>query len=535
MPEVMIKNYSSPKGLWSWITTTDHKRIGIMYSFVGLVGLILGMAGNLSVPRLFDFDSYVSVANSTIFTLYDSVSVFVVLLPLMLGVFSYFSPLMIGATTMLLPRLFVFGWWNYLWGYVFLILSSYGETNVAIYKEVSAVLLSFSLGASSISLLVTIWKGRSDGMTLGKMPVMIWAVMLTCIVWLLIWPAIGLRALTHIGGWEWSQPLLGWSDSGILTMDNMWHGVAHPEIIILLIPSLAIAFTIATDFIKKDLSYVPQLGGYVLLAIFTVVAGMQTLFSVGGGDQRIVLWAAGIIIILGLLAIIGILTIIPRLSLNPAFFFAVFSLITPLVGGISTGRHFPDYFQQGLYDINSYFFYVLFGVIPNALFAAIYYWFPKVTGGCINSKMAVSHMLLHIVGLYLVTIPPLFDPNIKVAGDVVLLIEQMAQNSSLIKAGLILTSLGTFVMFVNILYSLNKGESSSSDSWDGRSLEWNVPSPVPDQNYVVVLNPSFWPLITSLGLVNILAGVLSGQLLLGGIGGGIILLAVFGWSFQPCK
>ncbi len=533
-------DYPSESGLWSWLTTIDHKRIGILYGVSAIVFLFIGgleaMLIRLQLARpennLLSLDTYNSV-----FTMHGTTMIFLAVMPASTAWFNYLVPLQIGARDVAFPRLNALSYWLLLAGALILNLSFlagaapnggwYGyapnteiltgltnEFNSGRNIEFWALglqVLGFSSLAASFNMIVTIFNLRAPGMTLMRMPIFTWATLITSILMVLAFPAITIALVllqldrflgTHF--YISSQYLPGADGNMVLTLTGgdplLWQHLfwifGHPEVYILVLPAFGIVSEIIPVFSRKPLfGYAVMVYALAAIAFLGFGVWVHHMFTTGLGPTPTAIFSSTTMLIAiptGVKIFNWVGTMWGgQINFSTPMLFAVGLVSQFTVGGISGVMHSSapvDTQQSDSYFIVAHFHYVLFGGSIFALIGAVYFWFPKITGKMLDEKLGKIHFWWTFLAFNVAFFPMHF-----------LGLEGMPRRYASYGAGSgwwfwnVVVSIGSFalaasfVLFVyNIAKTLRSKETVGNDPWDAATLEWTIPSPPPVYNYKVI-------------------------------------------------
>ena len=508
------------KAIASWLTTTDHKRIGIMYIFTAFFFFLLGgVLAELIRTQLFEPDNTLFTFHvyNSLFTIHAITMIFLFVMPVTVGFANYIVPLQIGAPDMAFPRVNAFSYWLFPLGGI-LIWSGFFSTNGAasggwtMYATLNEKLTIGStpgwgtdvlimgllvLGVSSllgaINFLVTIFKMRAPGMTMFRLPIFTWTFLATSLLLLLSMPAFtaALAALLidrNFGG-HFFDPAAG--GSAIMWQHIFWF-FGHPEVYILILPSMGIVSEILPVFSRKPL-FGYRAFVYATLAIAMLGFGVWAhhMFTTGAVYAPFfALLTAAIAIPTGVKFFIWIATMWRgKITFSTAMLFAVgFLMVFPIGGidGVFLGSPPIDYHLQDTYWVVSHLHFVLFGGSVFGIFAAVYYWWPKITGRFLNEKLGKLHWVLTFVG----TMLAFFPMHIAGLNGMVRRIANYPDINNFVllnrmsTIGAYILGLGVIVFVGNTLSSFRRPKTAAGDAWgEGNSLEWATTSPPPAWNF----------------------------------------------------
>lgn len=518
----LLRRPDAKTGIWSWVTTVDHKRIGLMYGYTAFFFFILGGLEALVLRlQLARPDGHVVSARlyNQLFTTHGVTMIFLVVMPLGAAFFNYLLPLMIGARDVAFPRLNALSYWIFLFGGLFLYSSFLlggapdgGWFNYAPLSSTGAGLGSphgidfYLLGlqilgiasiVASANFIVTILNMRAPGMTLLRMPVFVWMTLVVNFLLLFAMPiiAVALFQMTFDRqlGTNFYNPANG--GDPVLWQHLFWL-FGHPEVYILILPAMGIVSEVLPTFARKPLF------GYSAVVFSGIAIGFMGwgvwahhMFAVGLGPAANSAFAistmfiavpTGVKIFNWLGTLWG-----GSLRFKTPMLFAIGFVAMFVIGGLSGVTHSivpHDAQQTDTYYIVAHFHYVLFGGAIFGLFSGFYYWFPKVYGRMLNDRLGKFHFWLMMIG-FNVTFGPFHILGLK----------GMSRRIYTYPAGKgwdlwnMVSTVGAFmiaasmlIFMYNFTVSKRRGRRASADPWDARTLEWSIPSPPPEYNFAVV-------------------------------------------------
>ncbi len=503
--------------LYEWVTTTDHKKIGILYlvnSFLfffiaGIMALLV--RAELAVPGL----QFVNDQTyNELFTMHASVMIFLFVIPILAGFGNYIVPLMIGAPDMAFPRINALSFWMLPLGGILLMLgfvtggaAAAGWTSYSPLAQdrplgmtgpgedlwiVGLILIGTSSILGAINFLVTIFKMRAPGMTLFRMPIVVWTVLVTAVLVVMATPVftsalIMLFIDRNLGG-SFFDPANG--GDAILYQNVFWF-YSHPAVYVMVLLAMGIISEILPVFSRKPLF------GYKAFVFATVAIG-----AIGFTVWAHHMFTTGAVYLpfFSLMtALIGVPTGVKffnwiftmwrgKLTFSTPLLFALGFLSMFLLGGINgamTAAVPVDFAVHDTYFIVAHIHYVLFGGSVFGIMAGLYYWFPKMTGRMLSEGLGKIQFVLMYVGFNLTFFPM---HELGLAG----MPRRISDYSS--TAGWtelnLLATIGGFTIAVsmlpllwNVFVSLRTGKIAGDDPWEGNTLEWATTSPPPPYNF----------------------------------------------------
>ncbi len=513
--------------LYSWITTVDHKRLGILYILYAVLFLVIGgiEATVMRIQLVVPHNHFVSPQTfNQMFTMHGTTMIFFVAMPVLFGFGNYLIPLMIGARDMAFPRLNALSFWLTAFGGILLYFSfvgGYGIYGVGAAPDVGwfayAPLTSktFSLGHSTdfwtLSLLVsgmgsigaavnfvaTIASLRCPGMTLGKMPLLVWLnLVMGAMVLLVISPLTAAQIMLSLDrflGAHFFDTQAG--GSAVLWMHFFWI-FGHPEVYVLVIPAFAFVSEIIPVFSRKPIF------GYPVMVAATIGIGFVSfgvwahhMFTVGMNSYANSFFAITTMVV-GVPTGIKIFNWLGTMwggklhFLTPMLFCVGFLfqfLIAGLTGIMMAAAPF-DWQLGNSYFVVAHFHYVIVGGILFAIFGAFYYWFPKMSGRMYNETLGKLHFWLFVIGFHL-TFDFMHIPGVLGMPRRIYTYEPdrgWEIWNLIVTVGVLFQIIGTLIFVGNLLYSIFRGKLAGNDPWDAWTLEWSTSSPPPEYNFASI-------------------------------------------------
>ena len=596
----LLKRPTNDEGIIGWITTIDHKRIGILYGISAIVFFVIGgieallMRIQLTGPN----SEFISPeVYNQLFTMHGTTMIFLAIMPLSAAFFNYLIPLMIGARDVAFPRLNAFSYWTFLFGGI-LLNSSWllgGAPNAGWFSYAPLTSLEYNPGmgitfwamglqvlgiaslAAAFNFIITIINLRAPGMKLTQMPVFVWMTLVTSFLIILAFPVITVALIELLFDRLFGSNFFATAAGGDpLLWQHLFWIFGHPEVYILILPAMGIISEILPTFSSKPLF------GYPVIVFSGIVIGFMGwavwshhMFTTGLGPIANAAFSITTMLIAiptGVKIFNWIATMWKgQIRFTSPMLFAIGFISMFIIGGLSGMMHAvapSDAQQQDTYFVVAHIHYVLFGGSIFALIAGLYYWYPKITGRLMNEKLGKLNFFLTFVGFNLTFFPMHF-----------LGLEGMPRRiytydtgfgfdlwNLVATIGSIIIGISMLLLLHNMFWSKRKGEIAGNDPWNGRTLEWSIPSPPPHYNFASIPtvnkvddfwyskqkqikneiparvsddeanihmpSPSFFPFIVSLGIVIGAYGLMY-YIPMAIIGLLITIIGIYAWSFEP--
>jgi cytochrome c oxidase subunit I len=520
VPQITTQDVKpEPKGWTSWITTTDHKRIGIMYMVTTFVFFLLGGIEALIIRLQLGAPNNTLVTPTVynqLFTMHGTTMIFLFVVPMMAGIANYFLPLMIGARDMAFPRLNALSYWLLLAGGIVFYASLFwnppeagwvsflplangnfspsGGEDAWIYL-IHLTGLSSLLGA--INFYATIANMRARGMSWGRLPLFVWSILVYSVLLIFALPVIAaavtmLLTERHFGT-HFFDPGQGGS---VLLWQHLFWFFGHPEVYIMVLPGFGIISEILPVFSRKPIfGYKAIAASTVAIAFLGFLTWAHHLFTFPLPEALLifVMLSSFFIAVPTGVKVLNWIATLWRGSIEwrTPLLFAAGGISIFIIGGISGIflATFPiDWEVNETYFVVAHLHFVLLGGSVMPIFAAIYYWFPKITGrllsetlgkwscGLIYVGILVTFMIQHVIGLDGM---PRRVYEYSPVGHLQLYNDISTVGAFIIAAGVLAT-------VINVVRSLKNGAVAGPDPWKANTLEWFTSSPPPVNNFDVV-------------------------------------------------
>ena len=607
----------STTGWRSWVFTVDHKKLGIMYGVCAFTFFILGGCEALLIRlQLAAGDNKVLSASAynQMFTMHATTMIFLFVMPMAAAFANYLIPLQIGARDVAFPRLNAFGFWCFLVGGIFLntswFLGGASDSGWFAYAPNTSVAFSPSHGVDfwalglqitgiasltgAINLIVTVLNMRAPGMSLMKMPIFSWMILVVQFLLLFAVPVITVALFLLMFQRNFGASFFT-VDKGAdpLLWQHLFWIFGHPEVYILILPSFGIVSEVLPVFARKPLF------GYKFVVFSGAAIGFlgwgvwaHHMFASGLGPVSVAVFSVATMAIAlptGVKIVNWTMTLWGgKLHFTTAMLFAIGLIIEFTIGGLSGVTHSvspSDTQQTDTYYVVAHFHYVLFGGAVFGLFAGFYYWWPKVFGKMLSERLGKWNFWLMVIGMNL-TFGPMHILGLQGQPRRMAVWTRFRAGDGFFNGvfwnmvatvGSFILALGILVFIINVVKTWRSPVLAPGDPWDARTLEWMTTSPPKEHNFDVIPtvhaldeffhikyaedeagdlqqvtdyehimaeqeanadkhihlpSPSYWPIILAIGLPIIAYGIIFSHVL-AVFGGAVVIFAIFGWSLEP--
>lgn len=527
-----MASYKKEKGVvWDWLTTVDHKKLGIMYLIAGTLFFLKAglMAVFMRIQLIMPENTFLSGQTFNEFiTMHGTIMLFLAATPLLFAFMNFVIPLQIGARDVAFPFVNALGFWIFLSGGLLLSTSwffgggpdagwtayvplSLNENQLGLDFYVLGLQVS-GIGTliSAINFLVTIINMRAPGMTMMRLPLFVWTSFVTSTLILFAFTplaaGLALLMLERIFDAQFFNPAAG---GNVVIWQHIFWIFGHPEVYILVLPAFGIISEVIPAFSRKRLfGYTAMVFATMIIAFLGFMVWAHHMFTVGIGPVANSIFAiatmtiavpTGIKIFNWLFTMWG-----GKITFNTAMLFASSFVPTFVLGGV-TGVMLAmapvDYLYHDTYFVVAHFHYIIVGGIVLALFAGLFYWYPKMFNHKLNEKLGVIFFILFTIGFHMTFFVQHFLGLMGMPRRVYTYLggQGLDEFNMISTIGTFFMSAAVIVLVINIVYSAIKGERviGVNDPWDARTLEWATPTPVPEYNFaqtpqVRSLDPLFY-------------------------------------------
>ncbi len=510
-----------------WLVTVDHKRLGLMYVGSGLVFFLIAglMAAVMRAQLAFPQGHVVGPSTfNRLMTMHGTTMVFFVGMPIFFGLANYLVPLMIGARDLAFPRLNAFGFWMFLFGGLLLYFSFLGGEGVYgagsapdvgwfAYSPLTAKAFSrgnstdyWTLGilisgigstATAVNLVATILGLRCPGMTLEKLPLFVWIMLVDAfLVLVVLTPLAAAQVMLlldrYLGAHFFDTQAGG---SAVLWQHFFWF-FGHPEVYVLILPAFAIASEVIPVFSRKPLfGYPAMVAATVGIGFVSLGVWAHHMFTVGLGPAANTFFAAATMLIAvptGIKIFNWLGTMWGgRIRFRVPMLWCTAFLLEFVVAGL-TGVMLAvvpfDWQLSDSYFVVAHFHFVLIGGLLFNVFAAIYYWFPKATGRMLSERLGRLHFWIFVAGFNLTFVTMHFPGLLGMPRRIYTYDPGRGWDTAnlIMSLGVIVQAVGLSIFLWNVVASLRDGEPAGDDPWDAWTLEWSTTSPPPEYDFDAV-------------------------------------------------
>ncbi|WP_117191596.1 cytochrome c oxidase subunit I [Rhizobium terrae] len=513
----LTQTWSSQRGFWGAVASVDHKVIARRYIVTALVFLALGgllalaMRIQLARPeaRFIDADRY-----NQIFTMHGSNMMFLFAVPVMEAMAVYLVPLMVGTRNIAFPRLNAFSYWIFLAGGLLLWISfaldtapdvgwfayaplSGPEYGAGKRADIWAQMITFtelSALAIAVEIVVTVLKQRAPGMSLDRIPLLVWSMLVMASLVIMAMPAIMFASSTlimdRLVGTQFYNPAEG---GDALLWQHLFWFFGHPEVYIIFLPAVGMVSTILPTFVRRPIfGYLPLVMALIATGVLAFGLWVHHMFVVGLprlGESFFTASSMAIAIPAGIQIFCWLATLwAGRPVFKVPLLFLIGFIVTFVIGGLTGVMVASVPFDSQVHDtyfVVAHFHYVLIGGAVFPLIAAIYYWFPKMTGRMMSERLGRWAFWLIFIGFH-VTFFPMHILGLQGMPRRIYTYQPDLPWGTLnlfVSLSSVVLSLGFLIFFIDIIRSWSSGRPAGENPWNASTLEWATGSPPPPYNF----------------------------------------------------
>jgi cytochrome c oxidase subunit I len=518
--EISIRRLPEPRAAWvEWITTTDHKKIGVLYLFATAFFFLLGgveallMRIQLGTPdnTFLDPTTY-----NQLFTLHGTTMIFLVVVPIFAGFANYMVPLMIGSRDVAFPRLNMLSWWllvaggTVLYGSLFFSPPAAGWTSYAPLADdsflpghgidawiVSPHLIGLSSILTAINLIVTIHNMRAPGMSLSRMPLFVWAILIYSYLIILAISSFAATLAMLLVDRNFDGTFFDPTQGGApLLWQHLFWFMGHPEVYIMVLPAFGILSEVIPVFARKPIfGYKALAAATAAIAFVSMLVWAHHMFATPvpvGVLTFFMLSSLAVAVPTGIKVFNWLATLWRgNIEFRIPLLFAVAMIAQFVVGG-ATGvilAVYPvDWQLTDTYFVVGHMHYVLFGGSMFGILAGLYYWFPKMSGRLMSEGLGKLSFWLTVIGFNVTFLP---QHSAGLSGMPRRIVEYSGTSglegyNVVSTAGSFVLAAGVLVTVANVLWAIRRGKPAGPDPWRGNTLEWFTTSPPPEHNFDLI-------------------------------------------------
>ncbi|MDP6605480.1 MAG: cytochrome c oxidase subunit I [Dehalococcoidia bacterium] len=511
---------ATQSGIWSWITTIDHKRIGALYAITGFIFFLVGgveallIRAQLAVPNGDVIDPELF---NQLFGVHALTMIFLAVMPMGAGFFNYMIPLMIGARDVAFPRLNALSYWIFLGG-ALLLTSSFifgGAPDAGWFAYAPLTSEQFSPGrnmdfyvlgilmlgvssmAAALNFAVTIINMRAPGMSLLRMPVFVWMTLIISALLILALPPLTVALLQLLFDRHYETSFLSPGGGGDpLLWQHLFWVFGHPEVYILILPAMGIVSETLPVFSRKPLfGYSAIVFSGMAIAFLGWAVWSHHMYTTGLGPVQKSIFA-GTTMTIGVPTGIKIFNWLATMyggsiRFTTSMYFAVAFIALFTIGGISGVMHASppiDTQQQDTYWIVAHIHYVLVGGALMGIFSGIYYWFPKMTGRFLGEGLGQVHFWLMFIGINLTFFPMHFLGTAGMPRRIYTYDSGMGWDfwNMVATIGALVIGVSLLVFIANFFRAMGQKPTAPNNPWDAATLEWATTSPPPEHDFDLI-------------------------------------------------
>ncbi|MFP3901657.1 MAG: cytochrome c oxidase subunit I [Acidimicrobiia bacterium] len=516
--ELPEPEHREARGLLAFVTTTDHKRIGVAYMLTAFGFYIIAgaLAGLIRLELFAPGTQVVSQGRyNELFTMHGSIMLFLFLGPFAFGLANYFVPLQIGARDMAFPRLNAMSYWFYLWGGLTMVSGFFTADGAAdfgwtAYTPLSDVVRSPGLGPdlwimaialtglsgilTAVNIVATVIGMRAPGMRMFRLPLFTWNMLVTSLLVLIAFPVLTSGAVMLFSDRQLGSHIYDAAEGGSpLLWQHLFWFFGHPEVYILVLPFFGVVTEVLAVFAWRPVfGYAGLVFATIAIGVLSVSVWAHHMFATGAvllpfftGFSMLIAVPTGVKFFNWIGTLWG-----GRIRFDTPLLFACGFLFSFLLGGL-TGVMVAaaplDFHVHDSFFVVAHFHYTMFGGSVFALFAGVYYWFPKITGRMLDEPLGKVHFWMTFVGFHLTF---LVQHVLGLEGMPRRIADYRPEDgftglNQVSTVGAALLAASTLPFLWNVWSTLRGrlGTTAGPDPWDAQTLEWATASPPPSHNF----------------------------------------------------
>ncbi len=518
--EKLERIWADPPNLYGWFATTDHKKIGHRYLFTAFVFMLVGGLEALGMRlQLAQPNEHLLPPNlyNQFFSMHGMTMIFLYALPILSGFSNYLWPLILGTRDMAFPRLNAFTYWVFLLAGIFLYIGFWNgkgtnvgwfnyvplasrpynpDWNVDIYS-LGMVFLGISTTAGAVNFIATMFRTRAPGMSISRVPIMIWGTLVANIGILFAVPAVSLDFMLLWCDRRFGTHFFDASAGGRpLLWQHLFWIFGHPWVYAIVLPAMSIVSQALPVYCRRPLVAQPAV---VLATILTMVLGfgvwVHHMFSTGLPVIAMGFFSAAsfVIVIPSAVSVFAWVATIwtGRPVFTTAFKFLAAEVVLFVIGGVSgfmTAAVPLDWQLTDTYFVVAHLHYVLIGINVFPVIGGIYHWFPKMTGKMMSEKLGWWNFWLMFVGFNLGFFPMHISGLLGMPRRIYTYPAEIGWGTTnlITTIGSFVFAFGVLLFVINVIRSLLVGAKAPANPWDADTLEWSVTSPPPSYNFAVI-------------------------------------------------